>query len=121
MEQMTKATRRTPVLYFDCVACGKTKHRNQFPPSAVHTNGGRRRCSECPQKTRKTYQPREGANRANRRDRAFDRAHPVAAVPLEIPDRCPHCTGWILVQPYPINHTMGYGGWKCVNCGRGQV
>ena len=118
---MTQATRRTPELYFDCCVCGQRKHRSLFPQTAVNTNAGRRRCSECPQKTRKTYQPREGANRANRRDRAFDRAHPVAAVSQEIPDRCKRCGGWILVMPYPAGHTMGYGGWSCVNCGRGQA
>ena len=118
MERMTSATRRTPVLYFDCVLCGETKHRNQFPPSAVHTNVGRRRCSMCPQITRPVYMPRKSVHRG---DRAFDRAHPIKAVSLEVPARCPHCDGYIKVMPYPAGHALGLGGFRCLNCGRGEA
>ena len=118
---MTQATRRTPELYFDCCVCGQRKHRSLFPQTAVNTNAGRRRCSMCPQITRPVYKPRTSVHRGDRGDRAFDRANPVAAVSQEVPKRCPHCGGWIKVEPYPINHAMGFGGWKCVNCGRGQV
>ena len=108
---------RVAVDDFTCVTCGETKSSKWFPPTALRTNTSARRCLECPTAVRRDYTPRVGKHSVKLE---FDLStlDPEAS---EVPKRCPRCGGYIKVEPYPSNHAMGYGGWKCVNCGRGQV